>query len=111
MLPCIALCQNICFQSQVEKQSAIAGRLYAVIQTQRELRDRNEERYEELSENLNSLEGDLRKDLDGECQRILDGWEKKTARYKADEFVYKVRNKEIRVPTHTESLSRTKFRG
>ncbi len=109
MLPCIAFCQNTCFQSQVEKQSAIAGRLYAVIQTKEQLNERSESDYGELKKGLDQLESDLRKDLDGECQRILDGWEEKTANYKADEFVYKVRNKEIRVPTHTESLSKTKI--
>ncbi|TVR89944.1 MAG: methylmalonyl-CoA mutase [Saprospirales bacterium] len=97
------------YDAWVDKQSAIAGRLYAVIQTKKELRDRNEPHYNEMIKNLDGLEEELRKDLDGECQRILDGWEEKTANYKADEFVYKVRNKEIRVPTHTESLSRTKI--
>jgi len=52
---------------------------------------------------------DLKKDLDGECSRILEGWEEKKKRYTADEYRYLVRGKEIKVQTHTESLSHSKI--
>jgi isobutyryl-CoA mutase len=58
---------------------------------------------------LEKMYNDLKRDLDGECQRILEGWAEKTARYKADEYVYTVRDKEVRVKTHTESLSHTRI--
>lgn len=48
-------------------------------------------------------------DMDGSCKRMLEGWEETVARYKADVYVYKVRDKEIRVPTHTTSLSQTQI--
>ena len=48
-------------------------------------------------------------DMDGSCKRMLENWDETVARYKADEYVYKVRDKEIRVPTHTESLSHTQI--
>ncbi len=44
-------------------------------------------------------------DLDGRAKRLLDDWEPKKANYASKEFVYKVRDKEIRVPTTTKSLS------
>jgi len=47
--------------------------------------------------------------MDGSCKRMLESWDETVARYKADEYVYKVRDKEIRVPTHTESLSHTQI--
>ncbi len=40
---------------------------------------------------------------------LLLGWEEKKNNYTADEYVYHVRGKEIRVPTKTESLSGTKI--
>ncbi len=46
-------------------------------------------------------------DLSGENKRILEQWQDKLARYKAPEYIYKVRDKEIKVITHTESLSHT----
>ncbi len=58
---------------------------------------------------LQTLYNDLEKDLDGECKRILENWEAKRARYAADEYVYKVRDKEIRLKTYTESLSHLKI--
>ena len=48
-------------------------------------------------------------DMDGSCKRLLENWDETVARYKADEYVYKVRDKEIRVPTYTESLSHTQI--
>ncbi len=51
----------------------------------------------------------FKQDLSGESQRLLDGWEEKAKNYRGDEFVYKVRGKEIRVPTNTTSLSGSKI--
>ena len=39
----------------------------------------------------------------------IDSWEEKRAAYAADEFVYKVRDREIRVPTFTKSLSHSRI--
>ena len=63
----------------------------------------------ELAEKITQLYTDLEKDLDGECRRILENWAAKRARYAADEYVYKVRDKEIRLKTYTESLSHLKI--
>ncbi len=44
-------------------------------------------------------------DLDRHNQQILAEWDDKVARYAAGEYVYQVRGREIRVPTHRETLS------
>ncbi len=44
-------------------------------------------------------------DMDGSCKRIVEGWEDKAASYKKSEFVYEVRNREIKVETTSKSLS------
>lgn len=46
--------------------------------------------------------------LERETQRIVDGWDKKRAAYRADNFTYSVRGREFSVPLYTESLSGTK---
>jgi len=51
----------------------------------------------------------LYKDLDGDAQRTLEGWAQKKQRYAADEYVYQVRGKDIRVQTFTTSLSHTRI--
>lgn len=58
---------------------------------------------------LLELQAQLRQDLDGECLRSLEAWPAKAANYRSDEFVYQVRGKDIKVPTHTLSLSNTKI--
>lgn len=44
-------------------------------------------------------------DMDGSCKRIVEGWEEKVESYKKPEFIYRVRNREIKVETTTKSLS------
>ncbi|OWY25315.1 hypothetical protein C7N43_36285 [Sphingobacteriales bacterium UPWRP_1] len=47
----------------------------------------------------------LQKHLAPESHEILETWQEKKARYAAPEYVYKVRDREVRVKTHTTSLS------
>ena len=53
--------------------------------------------------------GQLWDDLPGEAKRILDTWTDKKQAYASDEFVYKVRDKDIKVIPFTHSLSQTKI--
>ena len=45
--------------------------------------------------------------LDGRCRRALAGWDDFQASYRGEEFVYQVRDKEVRVQNHRETLSET----
>ncbi len=60
-------------------------------------------------ESLQKTYEEIELDLDGRCKKIIETWEDRKAAYAADEFVYKVRDKEIRVPTFTKSLSHSKI--
>lgn len=51
----------------------------------------------------------LKKDLNPHHWEVIAKWDHKVERYKAPEYIYKVRNKEIRVKTHTESLSHSQI--
>ncbi|MBT3220458.1 MAG: methylmalonyl-CoA mutase, partial [Proteobacteria bacterium] len=44
--------------------------------------------------------------MDKSCSSYLEGWDDKVSSYKADEFVYCVRGREIRQPLYSESLAR-----
>ena len=48
---------------------------------------------------------EVRLRLDGQNWKLLEAWPQKVAAYQAPEFVFKVRDKELRLQTHTESLS------
>lgn len=58
-----------------------------------------------LTEMYNTLESGL----DKECKRLLAEWPETIKSYKADEFVFKVRDKEIRQSLYSESLSKLRI--
>ncbi len=94
------------YDEWVEKQVGIARRLFGYKTTLDSLKP---EKDETLIAHLSTLLTELKKDLDGECLRILEGWEEKKQRYTADEYIYLVRGKPIKVETHSESLSHLKI--
>ncbi len=47
--------------------------------------------------------------LDVETEHLIDDWEEIKEAYSKDELVYKVRDREIRIPLYTESLARNKI--
>jgi methylmalonyl-CoA mutase len=49
-----------------------------------------------------------REAIDPDNLRALERWDGMVAEYSGEEFVYHVRGREIRVPLHTETLSRTR---
>lgn len=92
------------FDDHVNRQSEIASKLYSIKNTADHLNNNDE-----IINILNKEYDELSKDLDGNNQRILENWDTKKEAYKADEYIYKVRNREIKVPTYTETLSHTKI--
>ena len=101
---------NRSYDRWVEDQSDLARRMYNLHQTIEHLKQQSGlEEADKLIGILEQQYAELELDLDGQCKRILDGWEEKKQAYTADEFVYKVRNREIRVPTFTTSLSHSRI--
>ncbi len=95
------------YNKWAKEQGILADRLYAIRKSvesfelsegdQTATIKKLEEQYEKLS-----------LDLDPNSKKILEEWTQKVKKYNNPEFVYKVRDKEIRVETHTESLSHLK---
>jgi len=105
---------NRYYDRWVEKQVETARKMFGIQETLSVLRQaaNGKQPTEEKESAVKLLQEEyerLEQDLAGECKRILDDWEEKKAAYAADEFVYRVRGKEIRVPTYTESLSHNKI--
>ncbi|HHH50656.1 MAG TPA: methylmalonyl-CoA mutase [Saprospiraceae bacterium] len=92
------------YDREVEAQAAIARSLFCVNNTMQLLH--NEKETLAILKNKKSV---LEQDLKKENKILLDNWEAKKAAYQADEFVYKVRQKEIRVKNFTISLSHNKI--
>ena len=101
---------NRFYDRWVDKQVAIARKLFGVSQSMEAVEQQKElEGKEAILAGLRKTYDELELELDGHCKRILETWQEKKDQYSADEFIYKVRNKEIRVPTFTRSLSHTRI--
>ena len=102
------------YNQWVNEQCKIAQQLFQVKGTKH------------LSQTLSEGEGfknklvDLQNDLIGiveyleaqlhpECKRLLQKWPETVKKYQADDFIYHVRNKEIRVPLVSASLSQLRI--
>ncbi|MCB0553557.1 MAG: methylmalonyl-CoA mutase family protein [Phaeodactylibacter sp.] len=97
------------YDEWVEKQVALARKLFGLKQSIEAIEQADMPNKAETLIALQQAYANLEMDLDGECKRILDGWEEKKAAYAADEYIYKVRGREIRVPTFTKSLSHSRI--
>ncbi|NNE28994.1 MAG: methylmalonyl-CoA mutase family protein, partial [Saprospiraceae bacterium] len=93
------------YDKWVDQQVIIARELFGLHTSIQHLKDQKSPLVEELEKAFE----ERKLDLDGRCLRILDQWEQKRSAYRNDEYVYQVRGKEIRVPTHTTSLSYSKI--
>ncbi|BDS09505.1 methylmalonyl-CoA mutase family protein [Aureispira anguillae] len=96
------------YNEKTEQQAEVAGKLYGIKKTLEVLEDQGQTGSNVLEAVQKAYE-EVELDLDGQNKKVLNNWEDKVKAYASDEFVYLVRNKEIRVPTFTTSLSHTKI--
>ncbi|MCB0704910.1 MAG: cobalamin-dependent protein [Saprospiraceae bacterium] len=98
---------NRSYDSWVNKEVAIARRMFGIRQAIEAMEENGSDASKQAIKTLEQAYTKLQQDISGEGLRILKGWEDKKAAYAGEEYVYTVRGKEIRVPTHVKSLSHT----
>jgi len=91
------------YDQWVNKQAKLASNAYALNKSIKVIQE------ESIKEVLSSHLTRTFEDMDGTCKRIVESWPEKSNSYAQDEFIYKVRNKEIKVQTYTKSLSQSKI--
>jgi len=91
------------YDKWVTQQSDLAQKLYGLQLTINDIDDST------LKKQLQQKYDQGWMDLDKDVRAALEGWEKKLADYQGEEYIFKVRDKEIRIKTHTESLSKLKI--
>lgn len=94
---------NKAYDRTVSDQSDAASKAYSLkssadIITEESTKKALQEAYQEVWDDLTS-----------ENKRILENWENKKGQYAAQEFIFKVRNKEVKIIPYTESLSKTRI--
>ncbi len=87
------------------EQGEVAQKMYCLRQSIESLQAENNSDNVVLIDDLEKRYEKLAEKLDGDNKKILENWEKKVKSYKDDYYVFKVRDKEIKVKTHTTTLS------
>lgn len=95
------------FDKWVNKQVEVADKLYGIQKTIETLSSGNLEDKDRLIKGLQETFDTLKRDLDPHNWTIIESWRDKKSKYSASEFIFKVRDKELRIATHSESLSHT----
>ena len=87
------------YDKQVNEQKEIAQNLYAISKTKKIVKD------DGIKEKLEEEYKNLLKKLDHDNFELIKNWDKKAASYKSENYIFKVRDKELKIKTHSESLS------
>ncbi|MEN8154335.1 MAG: methylmalonyl-CoA mutase family protein [Acidobacteriota bacterium] len=96
------------YDKWAEEQSEIADTLYAIDKTRKSVEEAGGGK-EGINRELASLYNKEKSSLSGENLELLKNWGEKTKNYENDLFSYKVRNRELKVETKSETLSHLKI--
>jgi isobutyryl-CoA mutase len=94
------------YDAWVESQAVIAEKLYSVRNTIDEIKITGNE---DVVKVLQATYDKLMLDFDPKNMEIIQQWKAKAQRYKDEYYVFKVRDKELKIKTHTTSLSHTEI--
>ena len=111
---------NRAYDTRSKKQAEIAQQLYGIYKTIESINKSTTELAEnglnfsseetnELVSQLNEEFNRIKMDLEPRNWETILQWEGKRQSYKNPEYAFKVRDKDIKMETHTESLSHTKI--
>jgi len=87
------------YDKWVAQQAEVADRLYSVHRSIESIES------EDVKKVLRAEFDRIKLDLDPKNWLLIETWPKEAQRYKDEFYIFKVRDKEIKVKTHTESLS------
>ncbi|MEX1001932.1 MAG: methylmalonyl-CoA mutase family protein [Crocinitomicaceae bacterium] len=96
---------NRAYDKWVDEQVEVADKLYGLQKSIETLKVSEIEDKDRIIKGLQESFEKVKLNLDPKNWLILEKWEDKIARYKAPEYKFQVRNKELSIKTHTESLS------
>lgn len=86
-------------------QAEVAQKLYGIKKSIEAIQEIEVEDKDRLVKQLEAAYAEVELNLDGQNKKILDNWKEKVQAYKNEFYVFKVRDKELKIKTHTESLS------
>ncbi|HYG01354.1 MAG TPA: methylmalonyl-CoA mutase family protein [Chryseosolibacter sp.] len=95
------------YDAWVGEQKEVAQKLYALQKSIETLKDSALDDKDRLVKSLQEQFEKIKLNLDPKNLKLVDDWNAKVKQYKEALFKFKVRDKEIAIQTHTESLSHT----
>ena len=93
------------YDAWVIKQADIAEKLYAITKTIESFGKKNEDVVKVLKAEFDRV----KLDLDPHNWEIIQQWPAKSKMYKDEFYIFKVRDKELKIKTHSESLSHSQI--
>ncbi len=97
------------YDKWVTKQAEIADKLFGLKSSIETIKSSKMDDKDRLVKALEEAYFTVNLDLDPRNKILLDTWEEKIAQYKNEYYIFKVRDKEIKIKTHSESLSHSQI--
>lgn len=97
------------YDKWVNEQVKIANKLYGINKSIETLKESKIQDKNQLIKKLQKLFAEVESKFDTQCKKIIDDWQKKAKQYQNEFYTFKVRDKQIKIHTHTESLSHTQI--
>ena len=93
------------YNAWADHQADVADALYSLHKAEGEMRASKLDDCDRLAKGIQEAYELRKRDLDPHNWALIEGWGALRQRYKDSEYVYQVRGKDIKLPTHTKSLS------
>ena len=97
------------YDAWVKEQAEVAQKMFGLKKSIEAIKETNVDDKDRLIKGLEEAFNQIGLRLDGRNKQIIDTWPEKAKKYSDEFYVYKVRDKEVKVKTHTETLSHTQI--
>ena len=97
------------YDKTVAEQAEVAQKLYSLRKSIETLENSTIDDKDRLIKKLEEAYEQVKLDLDPRNWKLIEEWPDKVKKYRDMVFTYKVRNKEIKIETHSETLSHTQI--
>ncbi len=97
------------YDKRSQEQADIAQKLFGIRKTIETLQATQIEDKDRLVKELEELYAKITLEIDPKNLQLLQNWESKKRHYQDEYYVFKVRDKELKIKTHSESLSHSQI--
>ncbi|MDZ4664805.1 MAG: methylmalonyl-CoA mutase family protein [Bacteroidota bacterium] len=97
------------YDKKALQQTELADKLYSIKNTIAAIKDSKMADKDRLVKSLEEEYARVELDFEGHNRKILDTWEARKKQYQGEYYIFKVRDKEIKIKAHYESLSHTQI--